>query len=205
VMSTPVRRCTRATTDSVGRGVGGGTASNARHRPSLAVRPRFARKPTWRIRTKPERRKRLGLGRGADRLPDGQVRQEGIDLRLGHLGGVADIVENNEPLHSAAVGVFGAGAAVAGSQGLAQAVEEPGLPRLRLAHIGRSTGRACRCARWGNAPSVFSLLAGPGDGSSRGYSYRARRWKVNSIPGEEIPARSGNAARLLLPTTRRSH
>jgi hypothetical protein len=108
-----------------------------------------------------QRRKRLGLGRGADRLPDGQLRQEGIDLRLGHLGGVADLVERDEPFHPVAVGLFGAGAAVAGPQGLAQAVEELGLPRLRLSRIGRSAWRTCRCAGWGSAHSVFSLWQGP--------------------------------------------
>ena len=56
-MSTPVSRCKRAATVSGGigggGGGGGGTVSSARHRARLAVRPRVARTPKCRRRTKP--------------------------------------------------------------------------------------------------------------------------------------------------------
>jgi hypothetical protein len=63
VRSTPVNRCRRAAPDSGGLGGGGGgTARSARHRASLARRPRFARTPKCRIRTKRSGRMRKGTG-----------------------------------------------------------------------------------------------------------------------------------------------
>ena len=54
VMSTPVTRNMREATGSGPVAASGGTAARrARHRASVAVRPRLARSPKWRMRTKP--------------------------------------------------------------------------------------------------------------------------------------------------------
>jgi hypothetical protein len=56
---------------------------------------------------KEERAQGLGLGRGSDLLPDGQVREEAVDLGLPHLIGVAFAVEEDETRDPADVSLFG--------------------------------------------------------------------------------------------------
>ena len=73
-----------------------------------------------------ERAERLGLRRGADVLGDGQVRDEGVDLGLRHVGRVAEPVEADVPPHPEAVGLLGAAAVVARPQGALQLVDELG-------------------------------------------------------------------------------
>jgi hypothetical protein len=46
------------------------------------------------------------------------MRQEGVDLRFGHLGGVADAMEVDEPLDPQAVRLLGAAAVMTRLQGL---------------------------------------------------------------------------------------
>ena len=82
-----------------------------------------------------ERAERLGLRRGADVLVDGQVRDEGVDLGLRHVGRVAEPVEADVPPHPQAVGLLGAAAVVARPQGALQLVDQrghrPSLARRR--------------------------------------------------------------------------
>lgn len=78
---------------------------------------------------------------------------------------------NEEPLHPVTIGLLGSRAAVSGSQGFAPAVAQLGLLRLRLPRCGRSAGRTFGYAGWGDAHSVFSPVAGPGDVRIHGYWY----------------------------------
>ena len=50
------------------------------------------------------------------------------NLRLRHLGGMADVVEEDEPPDPVAIRVLGAGAVVTAEEGLSELVEELGLP-----------------------------------------------------------------------------
>jgi len=79
---------------------------------------------------KKQRRKRLVLSRGADLLLDGQMGQKGVDLRLGHLGRMADVVEMDESLDPVAIGLLGPAAVTPSAQDFYHAVVEP---RRRLA------------------------------------------------------------------------
>jgi hypothetical protein len=72
----------------------------------------------------------LGLRRGADVFDRREVREEGVDLRLSHVGGMADAVEANETPDPEAVRLLGAPAVVAGAQGGAQLGFELGHGRV---------------------------------------------------------------------------
>ncbi len=80
---------------------------------------------------KHEGRERLGLGRGADGALDGEMRDEGVDLGLGHLEGMALVVKEDVAADPADVGLLGAQAVVAGADRLAHAVEQARLAGLR--------------------------------------------------------------------------
>ena len=69
---------------------------------------------------------RLGLRGGADVLGHGEVGDEGVDLGLRHVGGVAEPVEADVPPHPAAVGLLGAAAVVTGAQSALQLADERG-------------------------------------------------------------------------------
>jgi hypothetical protein len=75
---------------------------------------------------KEERGERLRLRRGADLLVHGQVGDEGVDLRLGHLGGVTQPVEADVPPRPHAVGPLSAAAVVTGAQGVLHLDDELG-------------------------------------------------------------------------------
>ena len=75
----------------------------------------------------------------ADRILDGEMRQEGVDLRLGHLGGMPNLVEEDEALDPVAVALLGRSAVVAGAERLAEAIEEL---RLLLGWGGDRPGRS---------------------------------------------------------------
>ncbi len=64
-----------------------------------------------------ERRQRLVLRRGTDVVGDCKVSEKGVDLGLGHLGGVAQVVEVDEAAHPEAVRLLGPLAVVARAQG----------------------------------------------------------------------------------------
>lgn len=59
------------------------------------------------------------------------MRQEGIDLRLGHVGWMPDVMEEDEPLDPLAIALLGPAAVVAGSESVAEAIEELGLAGRR--------------------------------------------------------------------------
>ncbi len=69
----------------------------------------------------------LILRRRAHRVLHSQVRQEGVVLRLSHLGGVADMAEEDDPRHPVPVALLGPWAVVAGTKSVAEAAEELGL------------------------------------------------------------------------------
>ncbi len=69
---------------------------------------------------------RLGLGGGADALGGREMREEGVDLGLRHLGRVAEPVMPDVAPHPAAVGLLGAAAVVARPQGARHLVDERG-------------------------------------------------------------------------------
>jgi hypothetical protein len=46
------------------------------------------------------------------------MRQEGVDLRLSHLGRVPDMLEKDEPLHPVPVTLLGPRTVVAGAEGV---------------------------------------------------------------------------------------
>ena len=50
--------------------------------------------------------------------------QKGVDLRLGHAGGMPDMMEENEALDPVAVALLGPAAVMAGTEGFTQPVEE---------------------------------------------------------------------------------
>ena len=97
-------------------------------------------------------------------LGDGQVRDEGVDLGLRHVGRMAEPVEADVPPHPEAVGLLGAAAVVARPQGALQLVDElghrPSLAGRRPSstgdrerqRAGRGGGRrvdaitVCRCS-----------------------------------------------------------
>jgi hypothetical protein len=66
----------------------------------------------------------LRLRTGADVLAHGEVSDEGVDLGLGHLAGMTEPMEADEPPHPQAVGLFGAATVVAGAQGALELVDE---------------------------------------------------------------------------------
>jgi len=65
-------------------------------------------------------------------LLGGQMRQEGVDLRLGHILGMADVVEVDEPLDPVDVGLFSSAAVVTGTQGVLHLVERPGFAAIHV-------------------------------------------------------------------------
>ena len=69
----------------------------------------------------------LVLGGGRDLVVNGERRQERGDLGGAHLGRVALAVKDDVPLDPVDVRLLGSAAVVAGADGLAHAVEEPGL------------------------------------------------------------------------------
>lgn len=85
-----------------------------------------------------QRRKRPVLCRGADLVLDREMGQKGIDLRFGHLGGVAHVVEEDVPLDPMAIRLFRAWAGVTRAQGLRQPVWQ-----LRLRHADRLRHTVC--------------------------------------------------------------
>jgi hypothetical protein len=64
------------------------------------------------------------------------MRQEGVDLRLAHLGRRPDILEEDEALDPVAVRLLGPAAVVTGAEGVTQTVEELGLA-VERADVGR--------------------------------------------------------------------
>ena len=104
-----------------------------------------------------EGREGLVLRRGADLLFDGRVGEGGVDLRLGRLGWVADVVKEAEPAHPVAAGLFGTAAVMAAAEGLPGLVEgsglalrAPGQPPIGFTHVvmrlpqcGHSRRRMC--------------------------------------------------------------
>jgi len=109
----------------------------------------------------------LVLRRGADLFLDPEMRQEGVDLRLGHLGGMPDMLEEDEALDlpaprwlasrqagPMAVALVGPAAVVAGPQGFAETIQEFWLATL----CGRC-GRGSGCA--GVRSSCGSQIAHP--------------------------------------------
>jgi hypothetical protein len=77
----------------------------------------------------------LVLGGGGDFPLNGERGQEGGDLCGTHLGGVALAVEEDVALDPVDVRLLGAPAVLAGLDGLADAIEEAGLRRLRRAAL----------------------------------------------------------------------
>ena len=73
-----------------------------------------------------ERRERLVLGGGGDLAVGGEGGEEGVDLRLAQLVGVALAVEEDEALHPLDVRLLRAQRVVPRAEGRAQAVEEAG-------------------------------------------------------------------------------
>ena len=72
----------------------------------------------------------LVLGRRGDVLVDDESTQELCDLGASHLGGMAFLVEENEPEDPRNIGLFGPPAIVASTDGRANSVEKPrGLGR----------------------------------------------------------------------------
>ena len=67
-------------------------------------------------------RKRLVLGRGADLFFDRKMGQKRIDLRLGHLRRVPDVMEIDESSDPEAIGLLGSPAIMTGTQRLTEAV-----------------------------------------------------------------------------------
>ena len=67
---------------------------------------------------------RMFLGGGADLLLDRQMGQEGVDFRLGHLGGVAHVVEMNVAPDPMTIGLLRPPAVMARTHGLAKPVEQ---------------------------------------------------------------------------------
>ena len=65
----------------------------------------------------------LILGGGGDVPLDGQVGQEGLDLRGAHLLGVALVVEEDEAFDPVDVGLFGADGVVLEADGLTNLIE----------------------------------------------------------------------------------
>jgi hypothetical protein len=80
-----------------------------------------------------ERSQRLVLRRGADALAHGEVREEGVDLGLAHLGGMALVVEEDVAARPRDVGLLRAQAVVPRADRVAHAVEQ-----ARLSRRGRS-------------------------------------------------------------------
>lgn len=72
--------------------------------------------------------KGLVLRGGAGLLLDSQMRQQGVDLRLGHLRWMANVVEVDESLHPLAIGLLSSTAVVPRTQRLANLVKESWLP-----------------------------------------------------------------------------
>ena len=73
---------------------------------------------------------------------DGQIGQEGVDFRLGHLGWVAHIVKIDEPLNPQAIGGLCPAAVMARAHGLPQKIEEF---RFIVSLLRRGNGTDCRC------------------------------------------------------------
>jgi hypothetical protein len=88
------------------------------------------------------------LGRGGDLPIDRERREELRDFLSAHLSGVALVVEDDEAPDPGDVRLLGATAEVAGSQSLADAVEETGLWGLgRVALSARPRSAAITAGR----------------------------------------------------------
>jgi len=110
---------------------------------------------------------RLIMGRGADLGIDGQGRKEPGDLRLTHLGWMADAVEEDEPLDPSYVRLLGPPAVVPRADRFTYAIKELGLwlgqglghfvlayPPLPLPHpMGMRLSESSSCSRWYSWPS----------------------------------------------------
>jgi hypothetical protein len=80
--------------------------------------------------------------------------QERIDLRLGHVGWMPDVMEEDEPLDPLAIALFGPAAVVAGTQSLAEAIEELGLT------AGQRRSRGMNRPGRGGTAGFWRLLPG---------------------------------------------
>jgi hypothetical protein len=92
---------------------------------------------------KEEGREGLRLRGRAHRAFDGQVHDEGVDLRLGHLERVPLVVKEDEAADPSDVRLFGPQAVVASSDRHPDAIEQPRLPGRRTVR-GRGPGTAIR-------------------------------------------------------------
>ena len=71
-----------------------------------------------------KRGERLVLRRGADFLFHGKMREESIDLRLGHFVRMPYFMKEDEPFHPVAIGLFCTAAVMACAERLSQPVQQ---------------------------------------------------------------------------------
>lgn len=71
-----------------------------------------------------KRGERLVLRRGADFLFHGKMREESIDLRLGHFVRMPYFMKEDEPFHPVAIGLFRTAAVMACAERLAKSIEQ---------------------------------------------------------------------------------
>ena len=73
---------------------------------------------------KQQRAQRLILGRSADVLPYGQMRQKPVDLHLAYSGRVAFSMKENEPFDPGQVGLFRSATVVSRSEDVSHSQKE---------------------------------------------------------------------------------